>query len=59
MRNVLLPQLSLICSGRPSLILVESNAGNIVHDQIIIRDALFVQVVNEPALFSDSITGFC
>ena len=43
--------------GRPSLILVESNAGNIVHDQIIIRDALFVQVVNEPAFFQIASRG--
>ena len=47
----LLPQLSHICLGRPFLALVEGNAGNIIHDQIIIRDAFFVQVVNEPALF--------
>ena len=31
--------------------MVEGDAGNIVHDKIIIRDALFVQVVNEPAFF--------
>ena len=47
----LLPQLSHIGLGRSFLALVEGNAGNIVHNQIIIRDALFIQVVNEPTFF--------
>lgn len=49
--SVLLPQLSHIGLGRPFLALIEGNAGNIIHDQIIIRDALFIQMINEPALF--------
>lgn len=36
---------------RTEYIVLEGNASNIIHDQIIMRDALFVQMINEPALF--------